>query len=206
MTLHPVERAALLQVAYEVRESLDADGHCIRSALDQHQSFDESGGPASILLRSMVKAAVLKEVSRSGDLFSDTSSGAVDLVSYHGDTSRRFRLKAATVNAHGAFEFVVGDGSSLLQAEEDALWREERWVLGYTTTQDFQLRDIFVAEIIGISDTKVKKLILGDLISLTHHLGPVGPAFVSDEEDSLPGFDDETAVDEGDLDDGSSAG
>lgn len=202
--LEPAEFAALQAVADEIRDSLEEDGHCVTAAIEHHPSFDESNHPASALLRNMVKSAAARGASRAGGFGQETVSGGLDLIWLRGAVYRKYRLKRASVTGEGTYDFVVGDGSTLLQVDGDSLWREERWVLGYTTSAAFQIDQIFVAEVVGVSETRVKKLLLGDVVPLATGLTPRGPGFVSDDEDTLPGFDD--GVDEPDEETGDGYG
>lgn len=190
--LEPAEMTALGAIADEIRDSLEENGHCVTAAVQQHPSFDESQHPASALLRNMVKSAAARGASRAGGFGQDTVAGALDLIWLRGSVYRKYRLKRASVSSEGAYEFVVGDGSTLLRLDGEGFWREERWILGYTTTATFEIKDIFVAEVVGVTDACVKKLLLGDIIMLGSNTPPQGSGFVSDDEDALPGFDDES--------------
>lgn len=188
--IEPAELVALHAVADEIRDSLEEDGHTVETALDQNDCFTESNLPRSALTRRIVIRAARRGASQAG-LGIDSLSDSLDLV-WQGDKAcRKYRLKRARVTKDGEYEFVVGDGSSLLQAEPDALWTTERWILGYTVVSGL-VDAIFVAEVKGATDDQVRRLVLGRIVDLSRDQSTDGgPGFVSDADDTLPGFDDE---------------
>jgi hypothetical protein len=193
--LQEAELAALNAVADEIRDTVEEHGYLVERAVELHPSFQDSEHPASALLRNLVREAAGRGASVSGALGQESASGSLDLIWLGGGVYRKYRLKRASVDSNGAYVFVVGDGSTMLDLDGDTFWREERWVLGYTTKIQHHIDQVFVAEVVGASDAKVRTLILGDIVPLGSAGGPRG-GFMSDNEDTLPGFDDEGEVDE----------
>ncbi|AQP43778.1 hypothetical protein RPIT_02240 [Tessaracoccus flavus] len=125
-----------------------------------------------------------------------------DLVWCDEDVYRRYRVKKATRSEEtGEFEMLMGANSNLLKPaiDADSLIREEQWVLGYTVTPLRTIDEVFVAEILGSTASRVGHLLLGPHVSLGPTSSRDGGRFLSDAEDQLPGFDDDSLVGRGML-------
>jgi hypothetical protein len=192
------ERRALQAVADGMRDALEEDGHRISAATRQHSSFKEDNRPRSVLARSMIRAAARRAASQAGGFHIDASGEQLTLIWLGSETHRKYRLKKARERGDGSLEFLVGHGSAMVQADVSSLWLEEPWVLGYTMLGD-HIAQVFAAEIKGVQDGRMLSLILGDIIPLLGERPDATVGFVSDQEDELPGFEDEA---ESETDDG----
>jgi hypothetical protein len=199
--LGSAELVALHAVADEIRDYVEEHGYTVQKALDQHKAFRDTSTPRSTLLRRLVVRGVRRGASRQGGFGITDVAGGLELIWTSEGAHRRYRLMKAQQLASGEYVFIVNKGSSLLQAEPEGLWREERWVLGFATTgtESAQVGDIFVAEVLGATDESLKRLRLGAVVSLAsgHLPGGPGSGFQSSDDDSLPGFDDERDDEEG---------
>lgn len=182
-------------VAYEVRESLEAEGYLVSVAVDQHQSFTADAVASSALSRAMVKEAARRGAGKAGMHVTPTAGGGLDLDSYDGNIHRSYRVKRANVRADGTYDVVCGLGSSLLHPEtteaDGTFFTEERWLLAYTMTDDHTIDELFVAHVVGHEGDGPVHLRLGTPIHLDPTTSPLG--FSTDDSDDLPGFEDDQA-------------
>lgn len=187
----------LREVAEEMIEATEADGHLVTKALAQHDAFSLSGAPRSSLRRALIAQAAQRRASQVGLHTERKSMDSIEITHLDGLVETLVRLKSVKVNAQGESVAVCGADSTLLKVDGEKLAVEEKWILGYTVTDLDTIADIFVAKIRGFIDGKPVKLILGPPISL-RRTTPTPGGFVSRDEE-LPGF--ETHTDEG-TDDG----
>lgn len=189
--IHPSasEIASLREVAREIRETTDAYGYSVEVAVDQHESFGRSVGPARVLERSLILDAARAGAKRAG-LGTKDVSGGLDIVATSADSVRFYRVKRMELDADGGYRVLCGEGSSLLVSDPDSFWREEKWVLGYLTTDDHTIDRIVAAEIVDWRGNGPVQLKFGRIIDLSDDPAPRG--FVSTDE-GLEGFDEDSA-------------
>jgi hypothetical protein len=180
----------LRQVAREIREATDEAGYTVDVALRQHRAFTASRTPSSTLERSLVLDAARRGASVGGAGV-DEVSGGLDIITTSTDAIRRYRVKRVSLSATGELEAVCGIGSSLLVADPEGLIPEERWLLGFTTSDDHTIDRLLAAEIVDWRGTGPVRLLFGAIIDLEGELPPRG--FRSSDE-GLDGFDDEDGV------------
>jgi hypothetical protein len=100
------------------------------------------------------------------------------------------RLRSAEAQ-DGHYKILAGN-ATMTDLECEGFWVDELWVLGFTRS-DAGIRDLFVAEVQGISEDRVPQLILGPIVKLIS-AGPPPPehGFPGDEDDLdelMPGDD-----------------
>ena len=100
---------------------------------------------------------------------------------------RRYRVKRVKLTRDGDYEVLCGESSSLLVADYASLFREEKWVLGYVTSDDHTIDRLIAAEIVGWSGNGPVRLLFGTIIDLSDDQPPRG--FISTDE-GLDGFDE----------------
>jgi len=193
---HPsdVEIQRLKAVAREMIESGDESGYLVGVAAAQHSSFGNTRRPSSAMERELFLDAARQAASREG-LGIEEPCGGVDLIGVGGNYIRRYRIKRGARTSAGDFKFVCGLGSSLLTTEPDTLYIEERWILGYLSSNDHTVEEVIAAQVIGHKGDGPVELVLGPIIPLSD--GPLPDGFTSTDE-GLDGFDDaDEAGDEG---------
>lgn len=184
------EKDRLLRIADEIRESMDAEGYTVGVAIAQNPAFADTRVVTSDMQRSIVMRAARRAASQLGSIGIEPVGTGLDLVSWDGIVQRRYRVKSAPRSSSGEYKVVCGAGSTLLHTDvEDLMWPEERWILGYNTTDDHAINEIFAAEIIDHIETESGPvtLVLGPIYLLTSAPTPSG--FTSSDE-SLEGFED----------------
>lgn len=123
-------------------------------------------------------------------------AAVLDLVAIDETRVRKYRVKAGMRTASGDYKFVCGLGSSLLTSEPDTLFPEDRWVLGYISSDDHTLDEAIAAQVMGFKESGGSgpvSLVLGPVIRLSHTPPPRG--FTSAEE-GLDGFDNGDEADD----------
>lgn len=180
------EVASLKQVAREIRDTTDESGYRVDVAVGQHRAFSHSRTPASSLERSLVLDAARRGASQAG-LGAEEISGGLDIIAMSDATIRRYRVKRVKVTAEGDYEVLCGEGSSLLVSNPEALYREEKWILGYITSDDHTIDRLIAAEIVDWRGNGPVRLVFGILIDLSDDQPPRG--FESTDE-GLEGFDE----------------
>ncbi|WP_159620297.1 hypothetical protein [Arthrobacter zhaoguopingii] len=179
----------LEQIAFEIREVYEERGHNVDSALAQDSAFSGSGRSRSSLSRDLVAQAFVTGASRVGF---DLDSGAWGAKQFRVDLGRAFgvfRLKKAEARADGTYKVVTNSSSTWGDVDEDTLFVEIPYVLGYTLSSN-QVGDIFFAEVLGVVEGNPGELILGRAVLLGGR-GPVGGgSFEPAVDDVLPGFDE----------------
>ncbi len=178
-------------------EAGDESGYLVGVATANHHAFQRSRRPASSLERELFLDAARAAASREG-FFVDEASGGVDLIASNGWHLRKYRVKRGDRTTDGSYRFVCGLGSSLLTTEADTLIVEERWILGYVSSEDHTLDEVIAAAVIGSEGTGngPVTLLLGPVIPLLDAAPP--PGFTSTDE-GLNGFDAEGGEEEGDA-------
>lgn len=186
--LKAAELDALRTIAREIRDSAEESGHTVGTAVAQHEAFGRTRGPASTLERSLVLDAACRGASRAGAGAVQVPGGGLDIVTSGGDTVRTFRVKRVTLGQDGELVVMCGAGSSLLVAEPEGLLRQERWVLGFVTSDDHTVDRLLAAEVVDWAGDGPYRLVFGTVIELDEELLP--PGFTSHDE-GLDGFDDD---------------
>lgn len=189
------EIAVLRQIAREIRDITDESGFAVGVAVRQHEAFRQTRTPTRSLERSLVLTAARRGASQAGLTFEEVS-GSLDMITMSGDTLRHYRVKQVKRTATGEYRVICGAGSSLLVSDPESLFREEKWIFGYTLTDDHTIERLIAAEIVDSRGDGPVRLILGPIINLTDDQTPRG--FTSTDE-GLPGFEDED--DEGEVGD-----
>lgn len=182
----------LNSVAQEMFDSGDESGYLVAVATNQHAAFRRSKRPSSSLERELfIDAARLRGAQEGFQV--DESSGGLDLIAVDGTQIRKYRIKSGKKTASAGYEFKCGLGSSLLVTEPDAMFLEERWILGYIGSDDHTLDEVIAAQLTGFKETRSGPVVLelGLVIHLSRTPPPTG--FVSTDED-LDGFDDASDV------------
>jgi hypothetical protein len=185
--LSDVEIAGLKQVAREIRDTADESGYHVDVAVGQHRAFGRSKGPASSLERSLILDAAAHGAEQAG-LGIERVSGSLDILTFAGDTLRRFRVKKVTIKADGELEVICGAQSTLISVEPDSLYREEKWILGYSTSDEHTIDRLIAAEIRDWRGEGPYRLIFGTVVDLSEN--PMPRSFTSADED-LEGFEGE---------------
>jgi hypothetical protein len=187
------ELDGLQHVADWIRDEVDENGHLIRRAVGLHPAFDEGNEIASAMLRRLVLFGA-RGGARDVGLVPTPAYNGLDLVWSEEGVYRKYRIKKARKGRAGSYEMLVGPNSVLFQAQTDSLLGEEQWVLGYTVALTGEIDEVFAARVIGVTNHKVPQLVLGTVISLgAAPTPPTGGRFTSDNEDFLPGFEDDGA-------------
>ncbi|MEC5200377.1 hypothetical protein RCH21_002623 [Arthrobacter sp. PL16] len=186
----------LERVAVEIREVYEERGHNVDSALAQDPAFDASGRSRSSLSRDLIAEAFMAGASRVGF---DLDSGAGGAKQFRVDLGRTFglvRLRKAEVTADGSYKVVANSSSTWGDVDEDTLFAEEPYVLGYTLVSG-QVGDIFLAKVNGVIEGNPGELVLGPAVLLGGRSPITDGSFEPEIDDKLPGFDegesDETA-------------
>lgn len=182
-------------VAREMFDSSEESGYLVGVATGHHPAFRRSKRPSSSLERELFVEAARRAASREGfDV--DESGGGLDLLAADGARARKYRVKAGSRTAAGDYRFVCGLGSSLLTTEPDTLLLEERWILGYLSSDDHTLNEVIAAHVTGFKENGGSgpvTLTLGPVIPLS--ITPPPRSFTSTDE-GLDGFDDDGEADD----------
>jgi hypothetical protein len=190
------ELKALKAVAREIHDTAEEAGFTVEAAIAQNKAFRRFRGPASALERSLVLDAARRGASQAGAGVDEVPGGGLDVVTSGGDAIRRFRVKRVTVTQSGELSVVCGAGSSLLVAEPEGLLRQERWVLGFVTSDDHTIERLLAAEVVDWEGEGPYRLIFGTVIELDDEQPPGG--FKSSEE-LLEGFDEDEGLEDADA-------
>jgi hypothetical protein len=190
------ELDVLRTIAREIRDTAEESGYTVSTAIAQHDAFGHSRGPASNLERSLVLDAARRAASQAGAGIDEVAGGGLDIITNGGSAIRKFRVKRVTVNQDDELVVVCGAGSSLLVAEPEGLLRQERWVLGFVTSDDHTVDRLLAAEVVNWTGDGPYRLVFGTVIDLDEELPPQG--FQSADE-GLDGFDEEEGLGEADL-------
>ena len=197
----------LHRLADELRETFSERGHKIEKALNADRAFRRTRRSESSLVRDLVLEGIETGTMKIGLGWIPVVGGSCDVQAIIDGTDRRFRvLKAGISSETGDYEIIASSDAimTITDAEPDALFPTERWVLGYTVDDDGMLVDIFAAKVLALSDHSVPRLILGPITELGAHVTPTSPngGFHPVDEDDLEGMEDD---DNGEEDDGAVA-
>jgi hypothetical protein len=181
------ELEKLHTVALWIRETLEEHGYLVSEAVSLHPAFSSTRRPSSTFARELVIDGARKGASIAG-LNPQDESGGLTLESLDDRVRRQYRVKRARRDAEGRYDMICGLGSSILSEEPDSLFIEERWVVGYTMSDEHVVEEIFAGEIVDRWGDGPVHLVLGQIIPLS--APPTPPGFNSTDDDDLPGFDD----------------
>jgi len=186
----------LHRLAEELRETFSERGHAIGKALRTDRAFQRTKRSQSSLVRDLVLEGVEMATTKIGLGCIPVVGGSLDVQTIIDGADRRFRVLKAGINAEtGDYEIVASSDAimTITDAEPDALFPTERWVLGYTVDEDGILVDLFAAKVLALSDHSVPRLILGPITELGAKVTPASPngGFHPVDEDDLDGMDDQ---------------
>lgn len=184
----------LRHVAHELKETFEERGYRVDSALEADPAFG-SGTSRSALARDLAVGAASAAASQIGLDFRPVHGIGREFRCQVDGVDRRYRLLRAKRRSDGEYVLYVNGASSIL-TEEATLFPEERWVLGYTLSQDLYVEDVFVAPVLGVEGELPGRLLLGAVTQLLTHQPPplVGGFQPTDEE--LDGFERDADEDE----------
>ncbi|PVY28357.1 hypothetical protein [Williamsia muralis] len=186
------------QLANDIRETFDDRGHRIEQAISHDPAFRKNRKSQSSLGRDLFVDATELGSHRLGLNYRVVNGNASEVVLLVGDVYRYFRVRKAKWNADVDDFEVIGEESILtIEDAEEGLYGAERWILGYTATDDEMVEKIFVARVLGVSGESVSRLVLGPatLLGTAGATPPGGGGFSPPDEDDL-GFDDDMDQDD----------
>jgi len=200
----------LHRLADELRETFSARGYAIDKALSTDDAFRRTRRSQSSLVRDLVLDGVDTATTKIGLGCIPVVGGSCDVQAVIDDADRRFRvLKAGIDRKTGDYEIVASSDAimTITEAEPDALFPTERWVLGYTVDDQGILDHIFAARVHGLSDHSVPRLMLGPITELGAQFTSPSPSdgFHPIDEDDLDGME-EDGEEAGEEDGGTAAG
>lgn len=182
------------RLADELRETFSERGFGIEKAVSIDPAFKRTRRSQSSLVRDLVLDGVRAATARIGLGYDTVAGGGCEVQAIMENVDYRFRVRKARVDPDtGDYEIVAGHPSimTISDAEPDGLYPTERWVLGYTVDADGTLVQIFAAQVYGLSDDAVPRLLLGPPTELGTAYVPPSPGggFHPDPEDELEGMD-----------------
>lgn len=185
------ETARLQILADAIRDKIDEDGYNVSKAVALDPAFSRSGRPSGELGRHQVLEAIAGAAGVADVTFKDHGSWG-DVLSLDDGVLRHYRVKTATLNADGTPRVLVGRDSGIMNVESGEFLNDERWILGFVLEGRDQVR-VFIARAYKIDDTYgVPEISLGPAMFLIAGEPTTPPAgFVSSDEDSLPGMDEQ---------------
>lgn len=193
--LSPEEVDRLQSLAFWIREVFAERGYRIGDALDQDSSFSDGQRPRSGLARALMRRAVTIAASHLSLNVVPGEGGSYSLESLDRGYRRSYRVRAAEV-IEGEFR-ILSSSDNIMKTDEDSLFTEEPWVLGYTLSLDNQIEVLFAAQVLDHIDGSPGQLVLGS----TYMLPGIPPtdvgAFDGSNED-LPWDDDRLSDEESD--------
>lgn len=185
------EQGRLENVALWVREYFGEHGHHIGVALDQHSSFRGGQRPRSSLARSMMQSALgygIGQLEQANLAMGTDDGGVQEIRSIDRRYSRSYRVLMAQINSRQELR-ILSSSDKILDVDEESYFFEERWVWGYTLTDDNQIEVLFVAEVLDRREGNPGELILGPKYFLQGNPPTAGRFLGTDEE--LPWPDEE---------------
>ena len=199
---------ALHLLADELRETFSDRGHAIEKSVGADRAFRRTRRSQSSLMRDLVLDGVETATSKIGLGCIPVVGGSRDVQAFIDGTDRRFRVLKANIHPEADEYEIVASSDAIMtitDAEPDALYPTERWVLGYTVDVDGILVKIFAAKVFGLSSDAVPRLLLGPITELGTQLVPPSPTggFHPVDEDELDGMDNFV---DGEEDSGMAAG
>ncbi len=177
----------LRQIAADLREVHEERGHRVEQALGVDSAFGSSMS-RSWLGRDLTVEAISEAASQRGLDFRPVKGLGREFRFSDGGVDRRYRLRKASKRADGTY-VIIANSDSALTVDEDTLFPEEAWVLGYTLSADCLLEDVFIAPIVDRVEGRPGYLVLGRVIELVG--APTPPAGFQPRDEDLLGFDDE---------------
>jgi hypothetical protein len=189
--------AAFREVAEEISEALGEKSHKVDVAMSIDEDF-VSGQARSGLLRDIVLAAASSAASRGGVLdFRPVNGSGRELRLLVGLADRRYRIRGAT-RIGKDLRIRANSDSALTRTDPDesSLIPEEQWVLAWSTDSDDHLDDVFIAQVVGVTETVPHWLVLDAQTSLLMPRATPPNKGFTPTDDALPGFGD---YEEGDL-------
>lgn len=193
MSQDDLSREALTAIAHEIAEAVDERGFKVHLAMEVDDCFTSAQARA-MLFRDIVVEAASVAASRLGTIdFRPVNGSGRELRSVVGNADRRYRIKRAT-RVDDEFRIRANSDSALAspnEPEDEMLFGFlEQWVLGWSLTTDERIDEVFVAEVLGVTEDKPHWLVLGPQVSL--FTGPSGPEpsreFHPTDGGGLPGF------------------
>lgn len=174
MSHRPSEAALvdLAMIADELRETFAERGHHIGAALDEDSSFREGENPRSTLARALAKAGVRNGVTKVPSFSLEPAAGGGRTLRHlDRNIDRRYRVRRAKVLEDGTY-LIEAKNRSILELDGDSFFREERWVFAYTLGSNDLVDEVFVAEVLDVTDGNPGRLVLGSAIALEAGLPP----------------------------------
>lgn len=185
--LPPEEVERLQGIAFWIREVFDERGHHIGDALDHDPSFSEGQRPRSGLARALMRQATTIAGSHLGLNVVPGEGGSYSLESFDRAHRRLYRVRTAEVH-EGEFR-ILSSSDNITKTDEDSLFVEESWVLGYTLNPDNQVEHLFAAEVLDHIDGSPGQLALGSAYVLSG-IPPTDPGAFEGTSEDLPWDDD----------------
>lgn len=183
--LTPSELAVLTILSDEIREAFDDEGYCIDAAAHVHEAFD-TGGTRSKLARGLIAQAAGESSGRLALDFRPVTGGGREVRLIRAGVDRRLRIRRAKRTLTGDFIVKVSSDSALA-VDEQSLFAQENWVLGYTLNDTAtEIIDIFAAHVTSFKEGSPGQLIFGQVVLLGSG-GPSDGRFRGVDED-LPPF------------------
>lgn len=177
----------LTQISYLIHERFAERGHRIAQGIELDSSFGVGRRPRSALTRAMMTKAVEDAGKSVGLHMAKVPGGGRALQSFDRLVDRRYRVRLAEKLPDGSF-LIKSNSRAILELSGDSMYREESWVLAYTLTASNEIDEVFVAEVLDVTEGTPGRLKLGEAFVLdpTTTL-PNGFRRV---EEGLAGFDD----------------
>jgi len=183
-------RSSLNLVAHEMSEVSNERGYRVSVALELDEAFIGSGRSRSSLQRDLAVDGFMLGGSRAGLSPYKAGGGAYEFgAEILGSRMGVFRLRKARQLADGSFRVVANTASTWGDIDDDTLIVEIPFVFGYTMTEG-HVGVVFVAEVTGVVIGNPGELILGP-ITLLNATPPTTGGFVPDEDEGLPGMEDD---------------
>lgn len=190
----------LHRLADELHETFSERGYAIEKALSTDKAFRRTRRSQSSLVRDLVLEGVEAATTKIGLGYIPVVGGSCDVQAIIDDVDRRFRVLKAGVDSETCDYEIVASSDAIMtitEAEPDALFPTQRWVLGYTVDDQGILDHIFAARVHGLSDHSVPRLTLGQVTELGSQFTspPPSDGFHPVDEDDLDGMEDDAEED-----------
>lgn len=179
----------LSNMAADMNDVWDERGHRVDSALALDGSFKRTNSPRSVLTNAMLTNAFAAAASKVGLPCDAGVGGVLELHANFNDQFAVFRLRRAERRSDGLL-VKQNKGSTWGGIDENALILEVPFIFGFVFDADGALR-FFAAEVVEVIDGAPGRLVLGPETALSTHPAPSSTGFVPEDDDTLPGFDEE---------------
>jgi len=193
----------LNRVADEVQQTFSERHHKITAAIESDRAFQVDRRPLSALVRALVLKAVSVGASQVGMDAQTIAGGGVELLVFEGIYLHHFRVRTATRDEDGNLQIIVNgdpaeDFSSGSINDQGTFVVDEHWVFAYIYDDEGFIQELLAAKVLGVTDTKVRKLRLCPAIALGTPAGSSPPpgGFRPADEDDLAGLEDDVEDDE----------